>query len=83
MNFSTPYDPQTYGHTERVNHIVEDMLRMYVMNNPMKWEDYLHLAEFGYTNGYQNFTKMSSFEVVHGGKCRTPVSWDRPGIISY
>ena len=40
LKFSTAYQPQT----ERVNQIVEDMLRMYVMNNPTKWEDYLHLA---------------------------------------
>ena len=52
LNFSTAYHPQTDGKTERVNQTVEDMLRMYVMNNPMKWEDYLHLTEFVYNNGY-------------------------------
>ena len=39
LNFSTTYHPQTEGCTERVNHILEDMLRMYVMNQPSKWED--------------------------------------------
>ena len=52
LNFSTAYHPQTDRQTEIVNQIVEDMLRMYVMNNPTKWEDYLHLAEFAYNNGY-------------------------------
>ena len=52
LNFSTAYHPQTDGQTKRVNQIVEDMIRMYVMNNPTKWEDYLHLAEFEYNNGY-------------------------------
>jgi hypothetical protein len=28
------------------------MLRMYVMNKPSKWEDYLHLVEFDYNNGW-------------------------------
>ena len=51
---------------------------MYVMNNPTKWEDYLHLVEFAYNNGYHNFTKMSPFEVLYGRKCRTPVTWDSP-----
>ena len=64
--------------TKWVNHIVEDMLRMYVMNNPTKWEYYLHIAEFSYNNGYQNFSKMSPFEVLYGRKCRTPVTWDSP-----
>ena len=51
---------------------------MYVMKNPMKWEDYLHLAEFAYNNGYQTSTRMSPFEVLYGRKCRTPVTWDSP-----
>ena len=73
LNFSTAYHPQTNGKTERVNRIVQDMLRMYVMNNPTKWEDYLHLVEFVYNNGYQASTKINPFEVVYGWKCRTPL----------
>ena len=34
---------------------------MYVMNNPTKWEDYLHLTEFPYNNKYQTSSKMSPF----------------------
>ena len=51
---------------------------MYVMNNPMKWEDYLHLAKFVYNNGYHTSSKTSSFEVLYGWKCRTSVTWDSP-----
>ena len=78
LNFSTAYHLQTYGQTKRVNHIVEDMLRMYVMNNPTKWEDYLNLADFAYNNGYQTSAKMSPFQILYGRKCRTPVTWDSP-----
>ena len=46
LNFCTAYHPQTNGQPERENKILEDMLRMYVMDRPTKWEDYLHLAEF-------------------------------------
>jgi transposase InsO family protein len=53
LNFITAYHPQTDGKTERVNQIIEDMLRMYVMDKPSKWEDYLHFVEFAYNNGYQ------------------------------
>ena len=56
------------------------MLRMYVMKNPMKWEDYLHLAEFAYNNGYQTSAKMSPFEVLYGWKCITPATWDSPVV---
>jgi len=32
------------GQTERVNKILEDMLRMYVMHQQRKWEEYLLLV---------------------------------------
>ena len=51
---------------------------MYVMNNPTKWEDYLHHEKFAYNNGYQDSAKMSPFEVLYGWKCRTPVTWHSP-----
>jgi hypothetical protein len=54
------------------------MLRMYVMEKPTKWEEYLHLVEFSYNNGYQESIKMSLFEALYGRKCNTPVSWDNP-----
>jgi hypothetical protein len=58
--------------------VIEDVLRMYVMDKPSKWEDYLHLVEFAYNNGYQASLKMSPFEALYGRKCNTPVSWDNP-----
>ena len=48
------------------------------MNDPTKWEDYLHLADFAYNNDYHTSSKMSPFEVLYGRKCRTPVTWDSP-----
>ena len=59
--FSTTYHPQTDGKTERVNQILEDMLRMHVIHQPNKWEDYLPLVEFSYNNGYQESLKMIPF----------------------
>ena len=51
LNFSTAYHPHTDEQTERVNQVLEDMLRMYAMDKPTKWEDYLHVIEFAYNNG--------------------------------
>jgi hypothetical protein len=45
---SSAYHPQTSGQTERVNQILEDMLRACVLEFPQKWDDYLPLAEFSY-----------------------------------
>jgi hypothetical protein len=74
LNFSTTYHPKSDGKTKRVNQVIEDMLRMYVMDKPYKWEDYLHLVEFAYNNGYQASLKMSLFEALYGKKCNTPIS---------
>jgi hypothetical protein len=68
LHFSTTYHPESDGKTERVNQVIEDMLRMYVMDKPSKWEDYLHLVEFSYNNGYQASLKMSPFEALYGRK---------------
>jgi hypothetical protein len=54
------------------------MLRMYVMDNPSKWEYYLHLVEFSYNNRYQASLKMSPFESLYGIKCSTSISGDKP-----
>jgi hypothetical protein len=76
--FSTSYHPQTDGKTERVNQVLEDMLRMHVMHQPKKWEDYLPLVEFSYNNGYQESLKMSPFEALYGRQCNIPISWNNP-----
>lgn len=75
LNFSTAYHPQTDGQTERVNQVVEDMLRSYVMQQPSKWEDYLHLVELVYNNNYHTSLQMRPFEVLYRGKSHTPSSW--------
>ena len=53
--------------------ILEYMLRMYVLYQPSKWEDYIHLVEFAYN--YQNSLKTSPFEVLYGRWCKVPLSW--------
>jgi hypothetical protein len=76
--FSIAYHPQNDGQIERVNQIVEDMLRMHVMHQPKKWEDYLPFVEFAYNNSYQESLKMSAFEVLYGRQCKIPISWSNP-----
>src|SRR4051794_20177046 len=79
LNFSTAYHPQTDGQTERVNQILEDMLRACVLEYGSKWEDYLPFAEFSYNNSYQASLQMAPFEVLYGRKCRTPLNWSEVG----
>jgi hypothetical protein len=76
---SSAYHPQTSGQTERVNQILEDMLRACVLDFSQKWDEYLPLAEFSYNNSYQECIKMAPFEALYGRRCRTPLNWSEPG----
>jgi hypothetical protein len=67
--------PQTDGQTERVNQIIEDMLRACVLMDGPKWDKHLPLTEFSYNNSYQESIKMSPFEALYGRHYRTPLSW--------
>jgi hypothetical protein len=76
---SSAYHPQTDGQMERVNQILEDMLRAYVLEHPGSWDQNLPWAEFSYNNSYQESIKMSPFEVLYGRRCCTPLNWIEPG----
>ena len=69
LNLSTAYHPQTDGQTERVNRILEDLLRACVLDFGGSWEDHLHLAEFSDNNSYQASLTMSPFEALYGRPC--------------
>jgi transposase InsO family protein len=83
LDYSTTYHPQTDGQTERVNHILEDMLRACVLKYGSDWEKSLSHAEFSYNNSYQASLKMSPFEALYGRKCRTPLMWSEVGERSF
>ncbi|WVZ97023.1 hypothetical protein U9M48_042590 [Paspalum notatum var. saurae] len=76
---SSAYHPQTNGQVERVNQILEDMLRACVMTYSTKWDECLPLAEFAYNNSYQKSLGMAPFEALYGRRCRTPLNWFEPG----
>jgi hypothetical protein len=79
LNFSSAYHPQKDGQTKRVNQILEDMLRAWALKDSKSWDKCLPYAEFSYNNNYQKSLKISSFEVLYGHKCRTPLFWNEPG----
>ena len=68
INFSTSFHLQTDGQNERVNQVLEDLLRMYANDQPGKWEDYLHLVEFDYNNHYQASARYSPFQILYRRK---------------
>ena len=80
---SSAHHPQTSGQTERVNQILEDMLRACVISSKGSWEKWLPLAEFSYNNSYQESINMAPFEALYGRKCRTPLNWVESGERRY
>jgi transposase InsO family protein len=71
--FSSAYHPQTDGQTERVNQILEDMLRACALQYERSWDKSLPYAEFSYNNSYQESLKMAPFEILYGRRCWTPL----------
>ena len=80
---SLAYHPQTLGQIERVNQILEDLLRACVISSKGSWEKWLPLAEFSYNNSYQASIKMAPFEALYGRKCRTLLNWIEPSERRY
>ena len=59
------------------------MLRACVISSKGLWEKWLTLAEFSYSNSYQESIKMAPFEALYDRKCRTPLNWIEPGERRY
>jgi len=83
LRLNTAYHPQTDGQTERTNQMLEDMLRMCILNFGGSWDRYLPLVEFEYNNSYKLTIGMAPFEKLYGRPCRSPTCWLKVGTASY
>jgi hypothetical protein len=54
------------GQTERVKQILQDILRVCVMEYLGSWDKNLSWVEFSYNNSYQESLKMAPFEALYG-----------------
>jgi hypothetical protein len=79
LNFSSAYHPQIDGQTERVNQILEYILRACALKDNQSWDKCLLYAEFSYNYNYQESIKIAPFEFLYGRKCRTPLFWNESG----
>ncbi|KAA0052251.1 hypothetical protein E5676_scaffold113G00550 [Cucumis melo var. makuwa] len=79
LDFRTAFHPQPDGQTERLNQILEDMLRACVLEFLGSWDSHLHLMEFAYNNSYQATIGMVPFEALYGRCCRSSVCWGEVG----
>ena len=72
VKMSTAFHPQTDGQTERVNRVLEDMLRHYVSPVQDDWDELLDCAEFAVNNAWQESIKNTPFFLNFGQHPRTP-----------
>jgi hypothetical protein len=67
------YRPQTNGNTERVNRIMEDMLRHYIDASQTNWAMLLPLVEFAINDSWHESIQTTPFEVNYGKRPRQPL----------
>ena len=75
LRMSSAFHPQTDAQTERVNQVLEDMLRACVLDFHSSWVKHLPLVEFAYNNSYHSTIGMAPFKALYGRPCRLPVFW--------
>ena len=76
---STAFHPQADGQSERTIQVLEDMLRVCVLDHKGSWEEHLPLVEFPYNNSYQASIQMAPYEALYGRPCRLPLCWTEVG----
>ena len=76
LDFSIAFHYQIDGQSERTIQILEDMMRMCVMDFVRQWDLYLPLIEFTYNNSYHASIEMAPYEALYGRKCRLVLCWE-------
>ena len=79
LSISSSFHPQTDGQSEQTIQILEDMLRVCVLDLNGSWEEHLPLVEFAYNNSYQASIQIVPYEALYGRPCRSPICWTEVG----
>ena len=78
LAFSTANHPQTDGLTERVNRIVEDVLRAFVNHKQDNWDMLLPLCEFSINSATQSSTGNTPFFLKLWSKSQSATRLPQP-----
>ena len=79
LMMSTAFHPQADGQSKRTIQVLEDMLRVCVLDLKGSWEEHLPLVEFAYNNNYQVSIQMAPYEALYGRPCQSPICWTEVG----
>jgi len=76
---SISFRPQTDGQTERVNLVIQQFLRNYLVADQQDWVDHLELVEFCYNNLEHYAITSTPFQMVTGKSPIVPMTWAAHG----
>ncbi|CAI7781917.1 unnamed protein product [Closterium sp. NIES-53] len=77
LAMSSAYHPQTDGQTERLNQIVEQLLRATCKDDISKWDAHLPVLEFVYNNATHVAIVQTPFFLCYG---RNPLTPQKPTV---
>lgn len=72
---SSAFHPQTDGQTERVNRVMEDMLRHFVDPTQSTWAKLLPLVEFAINDSWHESVQAIPFVLNYGKRPALPLDW--------
>ncbi|KAJ9520962.1 hypothetical protein QJQ45_014157 [Haematococcus lacustris] len=75
---SSAYHPESDGQTERVNRVIEEMLRHYVNDAHTDWAEHLPWVEFAINNSWHESIRQTPFFLNYGQHPLTPATLDLP-----
>ncbi|KAJ9511978.1 hypothetical protein QJQ45_004438 [Haematococcus lacustris] len=75
---SSAYHPESDGQTERVNRVIEEMLRHYVNDAHTDWAEHLPWVEFAINNSWHESIRQTPFFLNYGQHPMTPATLDLP-----
>ena len=77
---TTPYHPQTNGHTERVNQTLVNILRKTVTDSKRDWDIKLPAALWAYRTTFKVTTQATPFSLVYGVEAILPIEFEVPSL---
>ena len=72
IGMSTAFHPQSDGQTERMNRILEEVLRHYINPSHTAWEELLPWAEFAVNSAFQESIQTTPFVLNYGWQPSSP-----------
>jgi len=79
LKMNTSFRPQTNGQIKRMNLIIQQFLRNYVVVDQQDWVDHLELVEFCYNNSKHSATGSTPFQMVTRKSPIVPMIWAAHG----